>query len=216
MSNDDVLTGRAQENTVTIETTVPAIELEEAMVVFEVLNGTYPGFVLEVPTTAGGLGDLLAGRNPKRALLVEADPDNLSGMLQERFPGRIFEIYSDSEELYSRLGTVYEGFVLLIPIQLSAMAEFLDELFPLYFLVTHIDLTLKRSEVPVRDFAPPIELLKEHYAQFVDSAPLPTPPAIDLDSDLRLFWARHKLWTDDYSSEMFTISMGNGRVVGRS
>jgi hypothetical protein len=206
----------AQDGTITIETSIPVIGVGEASVVFEVLNSNYPGFVLEIPTTAEGLGDLLVGRNPKRALLVQADPANLNGMLQERFPGRIFEIVSDPEELLELLGTAYEGFVLLVPIQLSAMARFLDKFFPLYFLVTHIDLASKRTEVPVSNFAPTIEVLKEHYAQFVSTEPLPTPPSIDLDSDLRLFGARHKLWTDDYLSVTFTFEMGSTRIIGRS
>jgi hypothetical protein len=79
------------------------------------------------------------------------------------------------------------------------------------------------EDVPMRDFSPPLDALKAHFAPLVrsDVTPIEIPPGsrvlVDRDSDLRMYRVRHVDWPDDYPDITVLISRrGEGTVVASS
>jgi hypothetical protein len=217
VTNNDQFVSQGQLETETVDNSVALIGFEEMLYVRDVLSSYDPDYVLEATTTAEGLALYLADRGSKRALLVMTDtPEELEAMLQSLFPGRVFDIVANPDEVAALLGTsAYQGYVLLVPANLWVMAEPLDKTFSDYLLVSSVDLATLLSQIPVRDFAPTLDEMKAHYRQYKNIQPVPTPPAIDATSNLHAYLVRHKTWPDAFSSALVTISWRDGTVVGR-
>lgn len=195
----------------------PALVTEEEVAYTrEVLNGSYPDFVLEIQSAAQGLGVFLEGRDPPRALMVRGDAERLRSELIEWFGDG--EIQFEVAEVEERLDTPFDGYVLVVPADMPELFPFLLERdYSDFFLVTYVSMEMWGYDVEPRDHAPSIDDLKVHFGQFAPNVDPATPPGIvSVDSRLRLYLMRHYSWSDTVESVTFILSERDGQVIGRS
>lgn len=205
-----------QRDPVIYDTKPVIVTQDEVATVREILTGSYPDFVLEVPSASGGLGEFLADRGSNRALVVRADAEQLRSELIEWFGER--EVPFEVEDVGELLDTPFDGYVLLVPAVMPELWPFLLEReHSDFFLATYVASEYWDYTVEPRDHAPSVDDLQAHFGHYAPGIqPTPPPAIVDVNSRLRLYLMRHLEWTDANESVTFILSERDGQIISRS
>lgn len=183
---------------------------EEVQTPREILERTFPGFVLEVLSTAPRLGEVLTERGLERGLVVNADADELRGQLGSQV-GDAFEVMKLGD-----LVDPFGGYALIVPADTQVLLPILRNIdYSEFFLMTYVPEEYWENVVGPRDHAPSIVDLQTHFGHFAASN-VQAPVTTHRDADLVLAAMRHETWDGDRPSASFIYSRKTHQVIGRS